>query len=156
MMLKVVIYGYLNNIYSCRKIENALNERVSFMWLSGNQTPDHNTINRFRSSHLKDTIHEIFTQVVTTLVEMEYLSLEAAYMDDTKIESHANRYTFVWRKSVEKNKAKLQEKVRKVLELVEKGIAQDNLPDDEPPRPLNTEELKRRVAELNRENRGKE
>ncbi|MDR0765683.1 MAG: transposase, partial [Odoribacteraceae bacterium] len=52
MMLKVVIYGYLNNIYSCRKIENALNDRVSFMWLSGNQAPDHNTINRFRSSHL--------------------------------------------------------------------------------------------------------
>lgn len=61
MMLKVVIYGYLNNIYSCRKIENALNDRVSFMWLSGNQTPDHNTINRFCSSHLKDSIHEIFT-----------------------------------------------------------------------------------------------
>lgn len=68
MMLKVFIYGYLNNIYSCRKIENALNDRVSFMWLSGNQPPDHNTINRFRSSHLKDTIHEIFTRVVVMLV----------------------------------------------------------------------------------------
>lgn len=53
MMFKVVIFGYLNNIYSCRKIENALNDRVSFMWLSGNQTPDHNTINRFCSSHLE-------------------------------------------------------------------------------------------------------
>lgn len=156
MMLKVVIYGYLNNIYSCRKIENALNDRVSFMWLSGNQAPDHNTINRFRSSHLKDTIHEIFTQVVVMLVGMEYLSLEPAYIDGTKIESRANRYTFVWRKSVEKNKVKLEEKIRKVLELVEEGIAQDNLPDDEPPRPLNSEELKRRIAEINRENRSKE
>lgn len=155
MMLKVVIYGYLNNIYSCRKIENALNDRVSFMWLSGNQTPDHNTINRFRSSHLKDTIHEIFTQVVTMLVAMEYLSLESAYIDGTKIESRANRYTFVWRKSVEKNKARLEEKIRKVLELVEEGIAQDNLPEDEPPRPLNSEELKKRIAEINRENRSK-
>ncbi|SFK98739.1 Transposase [Porphyromonadaceae bacterium KH3CP3RA] len=156
MMLKVVIYGYLNNIYSCRKIENALNDRVSFMWLSGNQAPDHNTINRFRSSHLKDTIHEIFTQVVVMVVGMEYLSLEPAYIDGTKIESRANRYTFVWRKSVEKNKVKLEEKIRKVLELVEEGIAQDNLPDDEPPRPLNSEELKRRIAEINRENRSKE
>lgn len=155
MMLKVVIYGYLNNIYSCRKIENALNDRVSFMWLSGNQTPDHNTINRFRSSHLKDCIHEIFTQVVMMLVGMEYLSLESAYIDGTKIESRANRYTFVWRKSVEKNKARLEEKIRKVLELVEEGIAQDNLPEDEPPRPLNSEELKKRIAEINRENRGK-
>ena len=57
MMLKVVLYSYLNNIYSSRKIEQALTDRVSFMWLSGNQTPDHNTINRFRSSHLKDSIH---------------------------------------------------------------------------------------------------
>ena len=155
MMLKVVIYGYLSNIYSCRKIENALNDRVSFMWLSGNQTPDHNTINRFRSSHLKDTIHDIFTQVVVMLVKMNYLSLESAYVDGIKIESRANRYTFVWRKSVEKNKAKLEEKIRKVLELVEEGIAQDNLPDDEPPRPLDSEELKRRIAEINRENRSK-
>ncbi|WP_313380450.1 IS1182 family transposase [Proteiniphilum saccharofermentans] len=156
MMLKVVIYGYLNNIYSCRKIENALNDRVSFMWLSGNQTPDHNTINRFRSSHLKDTIHEIFTQVVTMLVSMEYLSLESAYIDGTKIESRANRYTFVWRKSVEKNKARLEEKIRRVLELVEEGIAQDNLPEDEPPRPVNSEELKERIARINRENRSRE
>jgi len=153
MMLKVVIYGYLNNIYSCRKIENALNDRVSFMWLSGNQAPDHNTINRFRSSHLKDTIHDIFTQVVVMLAGMGYLSLESAYIDGTKIESRANRYTFVWRKSVEKNKAKLEDKICKVLELVEEGIAQDNLPDDEPPRPLNSEELKRRIDGINRENR---
>ena len=156
MMLKVVIFGYLNNTYSCRKIENALKDRVSFMWLSGNQTPDHNTINRFRSSHLKDTIHALFTQVICMLVDMGYLSLDVIYTDGTKIESRANRYTFVWRKSVEKNKAKLEEKIRKVLELVEEGIAQDNLPDDEPPAPINSEELKKRVAELNRENRTKE
>lgn len=95
MMLKVVLYGYLNNIYSSRKIEQALTDRISFMWLSGNQTPDHNTINRFRSSHLKDSIHDIFTQVVVMLVEMGYLSLEVAYVDGTKIESRACRYTFV-------------------------------------------------------------
>jgi len=130
MMLKVVLYSYLNNIYSCRKIEQALQDRVSFMWLSGNQTPDHNTINRFRSSHLKNTIHEIFTQVVIMLVDMGYLSLEVIYVDGTKLESRANRYTFVWRKTIEKNKIKLEAKIRKILEMVEQGIAQDNQPDD--------------------------
>lgn len=156
MMLKVVLFSYLNNMYSCRKIEQALQDRVSFMWLSGNQTPDHNTINRFRSSHLKDTIHEIFTQVVVMLVDMGYLSLEVIYVDGTKLESRANRYTFVWRKTVEKNKAKLEAKIRKVLELVEQGIAQDNQPEDEPPTPIDSEELKRRIAQINRENRSKE
>lgn len=155
MMLKVVIYAYLNNIYSCRKIEEALNDRVSFMWLSAGQSPDHNTINRFRSSRLKAAIHDIFTQVVMILVDMGYLSLDVIYTDGTKIESRANRYTFVWRKSVEKYKAKLEEKIRKVLELVEEGIAQDNLPDGEPPTPINSEELKKRIAEINRENRTK-
>ena len=156
MMLKVILYSYLNNIYSCRKIEQALLDRVSFMWLASNQTPDHNTINRFRSSHLKNTIHQIFTQVVVMLVDMGYLSLDVIYVDGTKLESRANRYTFVWRKSVEKNKAKLEAKIRKVLEMVEEGIAQDNQPDDEPPTPINSEELKKRIAQINRQNRSKE
>jgi transposase len=156
MMLKVVLFSYLNNMYSCRKIEQALQDRVSFMWLSANQTPDHNTINRFRSSHLKNTIHEIFTQVVVMLVDMGYLSLEVIYVDGTKLESRANRYTFVWRKTVEKNKAKLEAKILKVLEMVEQGIAQDNHPEDEPPTPINSEELKTRIAQINRENRSKD
>lgn len=155
MMLKVIIFGYLNNIYSCRKIEKALQDRISFMWLSGNQVPDHNTINRFRSSRLKDAIHDIFTQVVKLLVDMGYLSLDVAYIDGTKIESRAGRYTFVWRKTVEKNKAKLEEKIRKILEEIEKGIADDNGPDDDPPTPINSEELQKRIAAINRENRTK-
>lgn len=156
MMLKVVLYSYLNNIYSSRKIEQAISDRVSFMWLSGNQVPDHNTINRFRSSNLKDAIHEIFTQVVSMLVDMGCLSLEVMYLDGTKVESRANRYTFVWRKTTEKNKAKLEEKIRRILEMVEEGIAQDNQPDDEPPRPINSEELKKRIEQINEQNRSKE
>ncbi len=132
MMLKVVIFGYLNNIYSCRKIESALHDRVSSMWFSGNQTPDYNTINRFRSSRLKEGIHDFFTQVVKLLVEMGYLSLEVVYMDGAKIESRANRYSFVWRKSVGKYKFNLEEKIKRILELVKEGIADDNNPDDEP------------------------
>ena len=155
MMLKVVLYSYLNNIYSSRKIEQALADRISFMWLSGGQQPDHNTINRFRSSHLKEHIHRIFTQVVLMLVDMGYLTLDVIYVDGTKIESRANRYTFVWKKTVEKNKAKLEEKIRKVLEQVEEGIAQDNQMKDQPTLPINSEELRRRIEALNRENRTK-
>ena len=151
MMLKVVLFAYLNNIYSCRQIENALQDRVSFMWLSGGQEPDHNTINRFRSKNLKNTINQIFTQVVMLLVEMGCLSLEIVYTDGTKHESRANRYTFVWRKSIEKNKAKLESKIRNVLEQIEEGIAHDNQPDDDPPAPIDSEELKKRIAQINRE-----
>jgi transposase len=48
MLLKVLVYSYLNNIYSSRKIEAGLKENIHFMWLSGMNKPDHNTINRFR------------------------------------------------------------------------------------------------------------
>jgi len=87
---------------------------------------------------------------------MGYLSLEVVYVDGTKLESRANRYTFVWRKTVEKNKANLEAKIRNILEQVEEGIAQDNQPDDDPPPPIDSEELKRRIAQINRENRSKE
>jgi transposase len=155
MMLKIVLFAYLNNIYSCRKIEAAVKDRYTFAWLSGNQEPDHNTINRFRSEHLKDTVNNLFTQLVLMLVDMGHLSLDVVYVDGTKLESRANRYTFVWRKSVEKNKQKLELKIHKILKYIDEGIAQDNVPEDDPLPPINSDELKRRISEINRENRTK-
>lgn len=156
MMLKIVPFAYLNNIHACRKIEEAAKDRLGFMWLSGMQTPDHNTVNRFRSSRLKDTVHSMFARAVPMLVDMRHLTLNEALIDGTKIESRVNRYTFVWRKPVERNKRKLEEEIRRIPEQVEEGIAQDDDPDDEPPAPIDSEELKRRAAEINRENRSKE
>mgnify|MGYP006327580601 FL=1 len=154
MMLKVIFFGYMNNIYSCRKIEKQMSENVLYMWLSGNQHPDFRTINDFRSKHLKTTINRLFVQVVVMLCEMGCLSLREAYIDGTKIESRANRYTFVWRKSVEKNRSKLESKIRSILSQIEEGIAQDNHTDDDPTTPINSEELKERIARINRENHG--
>jgi transposase len=155
MLLKVLFYGYLNNFYSCRKIARAMKENIYFMWLSGKQFPKYNTINNFRSLHLKDTIHGLFTQVVLLLVDMGYLTLKEQYIDGTKLEARSNKYTFVWKKSVEKNKAKLEAKIRGVLQEIETGIAYDNMPDDEPPTPIDSETLRIRIAQINRENKSK-
>ena len=152
MLLKVLFYGYLNNIYSCRKIARAMGENIHFMWLSGKQFPKYNTINNFRSLHLKQTIHDLFTQVVFMLVNMGYLTLKEQYIDGTKLESRANKYTFVWKKSVEKNKGKLEAKIHAILQDIEAGIASDNTPDDEPPTPINADELRQRIAQINRDN----
>ena len=156
MMLKVLFYAYMNNIYSCRKIEKHLLENIHYMWLSGKQTPDFRTINNFRSKHLKDTINQVFTQVVLMLVEMGYISLQTVYIDGTKMESRAGRYTFVWRKTVEKNKARLETKIREILKMIDEGIAQDDLPNDEPPTPIDSDELKKRIDQINRENLSKQ
>lgn len=156
MMLKVLFYAYMNNIYSCRKIEKQLLENIHYMWLSGKQTPDFRTINNFRSLHLKNTINQLFTQVVLMLVEMGYISLQTVYIDGTKMESRAGRYTFVWRKTVEKNKSKLEAKIREILKMIDEGIAQDDLPNDEPPTPIDSDELKKRIDQINRENLSKQ
>lgn len=114
MMLKVLFYAYLNNIYSCRKIEKALQENIHFLWLSGNSTPDR-TINDFRGKRLKEDIKSLFSAIVLLLQESGYVSLDVQYVDGTKVESASNHYTLVWRGSVEKNKAKLESKYRQSL-----------------------------------------
>ncbi|MBR8730548.1 IS1182 family transposase ISBthe2 [Porphyromonas levii] len=131
MMLKVIIYAYMNNIYSCRKIEQALKRDVHFIWLAGYEKPDFITINRFRN-RVKGEINQIFTQIVLLLAEKGLVSLDVEYIDGTKIESKANKYTFVWRKSVERNRAKLQEKLKVLLTQVDDCIAQENSAVDEP------------------------
>ena len=125
MMLKVLFYAYLNNIYSCRKIEKALQENIHFMWLSGNSTPDFRTINDFRGKRLKEDIKSLFSAIVLLLQESGYVSLDVQYIDGSKVESASNRYTFVWRGSVEKNKVKLESKIQSILSEVDKHIEQD-------------------------------
>jgi len=149
MMIKVLFYAYMRNIYSCRKIEAALSENVHFLWLSGKQFPDFRTINDFRSKRLKHQIHSIFSKVVMMLVELGYVSLDVQYIDGTKIESASNRYTFVWRKSVERNKHKLEAKVDNIIKQIEKGIQDDNRNDDQTPTPIDSKILKERIKELN-------
>lgn len=149
MMIKVLFYAYMRNIYSCRKIEAALSENIHFLWLSGKQFPDFRTINDFRGKRLKSQIHSIFSKVVKMLVELGYVSLDVQYIDGTKIESASNRYTFVWRKSVEKNKLKLEAKVNDIIKQIDKGIKDDNRAADETPTPINSKELKEKIKELN-------
>lgn len=124
MMLKIILYAYMNNIYSCRKIEKAVQRDIHYIWLAAQERPDFVTINRFRN-RVKKEINNIFTQVVLVLADQGFITLDVEYIDGTKIESKANKYTFVWRKSVEKNRAKLQEKIRVLLGQIDDVIAQD-------------------------------
>lgn len=90
-MIKVIFYAYLSNIYSCRKIAKALTEKIHFMYLSGNSTPNFRTINEFRGKVLKEKIKYLFAEVVKMLVQLGYISLDVQYIDGTKIEAKPNR-----------------------------------------------------------------
>lgn len=129
MMLKAIIYGYMNNLYSCRKIEAALKRDIHFIWLAGYEQPDFNTINRFRN-RVKDEINSVFTQLVLVLAERGFITLDVEYIDGTKIESKANKYTFVWRKSTERYRARLIEKINALLQQIDEQIAQENSQED--------------------------
>jgi transposase len=122
MLLKVVFYAYLQNVYSGRKMEQLLRRDVNFMWLSGMQVPDFNTINLFRRNRLAPVVDDLFTQVVEMLVENKFVSLEVQYIDGTKIEANANRYTFVWKKATKTNREKLDKKVKDVLSEAERQL----------------------------------
>ncbi len=151
MLLKILFYAYLCNIYSCRKIAKALEKNIYFMWLSGNSHPDFRTINRFQGEGLKEAIKALFTGIVLLLQESGYVSLDLGYIDGTKIESASNRYTFVWRGSVEKNKSKLEDKIPQVLSVVEQHTEEDKQRQElaQDSKPTSSELLGSKVKELN-------
>ncbi|WP_105994572.1 IS1182 family transposase [Staphylococcus simulans] len=103
MMLKIILYAYSNSIFSGRKIEFALKDSIRFMWLAQEQTPSYKTINRFRSNpKTNELIKECFTEFRDFLVTNNYIDEDAVYIDGTKIEADANKYTFVWKANTER------------------------------------------------------
>ncbi len=134
MMIKVIIYAYLRNTYSSRRIEDFVANDVRFMWLSGMQRPDHNTINLFRSSKLNGTLKEIFAQIVRMMVDEGLVSLERVYTDGTKIESAAGRYTFVWGKSVARKSSRIADQINELWEYARR-VTGDEMRDHTPVTP---------------------
>ena len=111
-MLKIVLYGYMNRLYSSRKIETACKRAINFMYLlEGVHPPDHVTIARFRSLHFAPIAKSIMAKMTNILADNAEISLENIFIDGTKIESVANKYTFVWKKAVTKNLNKLLDKI---------------------------------------------
>ena len=115
-LFKVLVYAYMCNLHSTRQIETACKRDINFMYLlEGAKAPDHNTIARFRSTRLEGIVEGLFNQVVHLLKDYGELSCENLFVDGTKIEANANKYTFVWKKTILKNQTKLQDRMHKEL-----------------------------------------
>lgn len=150
MLLKVLVYGYVSNIYSSRKLEAACKESIYFMYLSSMSYPDHNTINRFRGVRLKDALRKIFEEVVLLLAQEGLLSIEEVYTDGTKIEANANKYTFVWRKAIATNKEKIKKQLAHIWEYAQSvATAEDGLPDPPDFTTISKEKVQDTVDKLN-------
>lgn len=117
VMFKVMTYANMNATYSSRKIETACKRDINYMWLlQGEPAPDHSTIARFRKDYLPQAVEDLFYQMVQSLHNIGEVKFENLFIDGTKIEANANRYTFVWKKVVSKNEAKMFEKMKSCIE----------------------------------------
>ena len=126
ILLKIMVYGYMRKQISSRALEACCRENLHFIYLlEGQRAPDHNTINRFRKNILtQEAGQDILCQLVVLLHERGLLSLEAAFIDGTKIEANANKYSFVWKKATAKKTDKLLKRIHEELpaKLKEAGI----------------------------------
>lgn len=154
-MLKIVLYAYTQKIYSSRKIAKQLNENIYFMWLSQYQAPDFRTINRFRTERMKEIIYETFFSIVDLLCDHGLVKLEDYFVDGTKVEANANKYTFVWKKATERYDRQLDIKYITIM----KGIEQVSKEDEENEKeedlqekldkhPITSDEINQSIKEL--------
>jgi transposase len=115
-MVKIVLYANMLGLNSTRAIEQACRQNINFMWLlRGAPAPDHNSINRFMRKRFSKVAIDIHTQIIERLIKLKEVDLTQIYIDGTKIEANANKYTFVWKKSINKFEQRLVKKIELLL-----------------------------------------
>ena len=116
-MLEIIIFCYSEGIFSSREIEKSCKYdlRIKYL-LDGQNPPDHSTINRFRQK-IVTLAPNLLNQVVHILIEEKQIDLSSIYIDGTKIEAYANRYSFARRGSIEKWQERLRIKIIKHFDL---------------------------------------
>jgi transposase len=116
-MLKLVLYAYLDGKYSSREMEKACRRDVNYMFLlEGKPAPDHATFARFRSIHFAACAKTLLAECSTLLYDLGEISGENLFIDGTKIEARASRYSFVWKRAVTKNQQKLGDKIAALID----------------------------------------
>lgn len=156
MLVKVLLYGYAMKIYTGRKIAKALTQDITFMWLAAYNRPDFRTINLFRSGILKDTIEDLFKELLLFLVDHGYVRIENYFTDGTTFQADANGRKVVWKKNSERYKkmaeAKCQELFKEIDQLnaaEEQKYGEADL-EEMGTRPVSKEAVATGVAKLNK------
>jgi transposase len=115
-LFKILTYGGMDGKHSSRELERACNRDINYMWLlCDEKAPNHSEIARFRSQRLSECCEDLFYQLVKKLQERGEIKYEHLFVDGTKIEANANKYSFVWKKSTNKYQERLEKKVESFL-----------------------------------------
>ena len=132
-------------------------ENIHFMWLSGQNKPDHNTINDFRGTRLQGHFKNIFHQVVLLLVEQGVISLKGVFVDGTKIDANANRYTFVWGKSIKTSKQRIKKQLTELWCYVKKVYKDEqHIPHKLDFEAIDTNKIEATINQINEALKGKD
>jgi transposase len=118
MLAKVLIYGYATGTRSSRKLADKLHEDIVFMWLSGRQTPDFRTISDFRKDRLGD-IKKLFEQVVEICLNLGMIRIGTVSIDGTTLRANANKNKMLYRRVLEKRKARIKQQIDEILQEAE-------------------------------------
>ena len=123
-MLKTVLFGFMISSYcSLRELEDNCKVNIRFMYLMDHQTPSYRTFGYFINEVLQDKIENIFNDINQAIFNEEHVDLQHIYIDGSKFEANANKYTWVWKKATEKFRYKLYEKITAEIEEINKEIA---------------------------------
>jgi transposase len=133
MMLKVLLFACCQKIYSGRKISQALQRDIAFMWLSGNQTPNFRTINLFRSGRLKMSIDDIFKNLLLFMFDEGYIKIEEYYCDGTIIQADANKHKVTWRKNLQRHRERVEARIDETIKEIDELCREENpIPETAP------------------------
>ena len=99
-MLKTVLFGFMTSGYcSLRELEDNCKVNIRFMYLMDHQTPSYRTFGYFINEILQDKIENIFNDINHAIFNDEHVDLQHLYIDGSKFEANANKYTWVWKKA---------------------------------------------------------
>lgn len=124
-LLKAIIFAFINNTYSSRKIAKQMMYDARYKWLAGGYKPSYRTILRFLSEHMADNLQRVFANIVEILIDKGYIDIATVFVDGTTIESRASRYSIVWRKTVVRNSKNNTEKVKALINQIFENVSEE-------------------------------
>lgn len=126
IFFKLFIFSRMEGIYSLRKLQRQCHINLQYKWLlEGHPVPSFMAFQRFFARLTLPVLEDLFAQLIQVLATVDSIDFAEAFIDGTKIEANANRYTFVWKKSVAKNFEKLRLKLKALQEDVGTLLAAD-------------------------------
>lgn len=132
LLLKVVLYGYMNRTRSCRGLERACLNDIGMVWLTGMNYPDHTTLWRFWN-HNRAAIGKVFKQLLQIAAGADLVGLVMHAVDGTKILSQASEAEGWHRSSLQEKLKKLDQAIAEILEQTAQagssGCGENRLPE---------------------------